>query len=63
MSLVVKREKQIPDELVGDNDALYPQTCKDFLGVATILEALAHSDHAANHVLGYCGYFSGEFVI
>lgn len=52
MLVVPKREKQIPDELFCDNDALYLQVCKYFLGVASFLEALTHFDHAGNHVLG-----------
>lgn len=63
MALVVKRIKQLPDELFCDKNALYLQIFKDFLGVATILEALTHSNHAATHVLGYYGDFSGEFVM
>lgn len=63
MLVVPKREKQIPDELFCDNDALYLQVCKYFLGVASFLEALTHFDHAGNHVLGCCGDYGGEFAI
>lgn len=51
MSLVVKGEKGFPAKLFCDNVALHPQSCKDLLGVATILAALTHCNHVETHVL------------
>lgn len=61
MSHFVNREKQVCDEISCDNHALYVQNFQDLFGVATILEALTHSNHAGTHVLGFCGDFSGVF--